>query len=106
MNENTKQLTDTDFDNLYTYNEDLISECFEEGSGQFETYGADLEVVLTVANGKHDTLTGKNVWTVVDGDEGVYIVSGYHLVNRINYIITNEECQTEEEVYLLDVFND
>ena len=30
MNKNTKQLTDTDFDNMYTYNEDLISECFEE----------------------------------------------------------------------------
>jgi len=29
------------------------------------------------------------IWTLVDGDDGnLYIVSGYHLVNRINYFVT------------------
>jgi hypothetical protein len=51
---------------------------------KFETYGNDLEFVLSVC--KTDP---RKVWTLVDGDDGnLYIVDGYHLVNRINYFIT------------------
>lgn len=45
----------------------------------FETYSPDLDEVL-----KHDD---KFIWTEVDGDDGVYIVEGYSLVNRIQYYI-------------------
>jgi hypothetical protein len=45
----------------------------------FETYGEELEFVRN-----HDE---KFIWTEVDGDEGVYIISGYHLVNRIQYYV-------------------
>jgi hypothetical protein len=46
----------------------------------FETFGADLQFVLD-ADQDH-------VWTWVDGDEGTYIISGFHYVNRIAYFIT------------------
>jgi hypothetical protein len=53
---------------------------------KFETYGDDLEFVLSVC--KTDP---RKVWTLVDGDDGnLYIVDGYHLVNRINYFITKK----------------
>lgn len=45
----------------------------------FETYSPDLDFVRG-----HDD---KFIWTEVDGDDGVYIVAGYALVNRIQYYI-------------------
>ena len=51
---------------------------------KFETYGIDLQFVRSV----YDVDPNK-VWTLVDGDDGnLYIVNGYHLVNRINYFVT------------------
>jgi hypothetical protein len=51
---------------------------------KFETYGKELEYVLSVANTEPN-----RVWTLVEGDDSnLYITSGYHLVNRLNYFIT------------------
>ena len=52
----------------------------------FETHGADLDYVLKVANA-----TPHKVWTLMDSDSGLVIVSGYHLVNRVHYIITKND---------------
>jgi len=50
----------------------------------FETYGEELDHVLEIANTEPC-----RVWTLVDGDNGKqYICSGYHLVNRLGYFIT------------------
>jgi hypothetical protein len=55
-----------------------------EDDDKFETFGRELEYVLSIANSEPN-----RVWTLVDGDDGnMYIVNGYHLVNRINYFIT------------------
>jgi hypothetical protein len=53
-----------------------------EGCGcLFETYGDELDFVR-----RQDPRT---IWTLVDGDDGdLYLVSGYHLVNRIGYLIS------------------
>ena len=52
-----------------------------DGSDKFETYGEELAFVLGA--------DPKCIWTLVDGDDGnLYIVDGYHLVNRVNYFIT------------------
>ena len=50
------------------------------GITAFETYGAELEFVRSQPE--------NTIWTEMDGDQGVSIVSGYHLVNRIQYYIT------------------
>jgi hypothetical protein len=60
---------------------------------KFETYGAELDYVLSIANSEPD-----RVWTLVEGDDSnLYIVSGYHLVNRLNYFITKNPCELEYE---------
>jgi hypothetical protein len=47
----------------------------------FETYGEELDFVR-----RQDPRT---IWTFVDGDDGnQYVISGYHLVNRIGYLIS------------------
>jgi hypothetical protein len=45
----------------------------------FETFGEELDFVRS-----HDE---KAIWTEVDGDGGVYIISGFHYVNRIQYYV-------------------
>jgi hypothetical protein len=58
---------------------------------KFETYGQELDYVLNIANTEP-----KRVWTLVDGDDGnLYIVDGYHLVNRVNYFITKNPFEGE-----------
>jgi len=62
---------------------------------KFETYGEELDYVLSIANTEP-----ARVWTLVDGDDGnLYITSGYHLVNRLNYFITHNPCELEYEEY-------
>ena len=46
----------------------------------FETYGDDLDYVLQQDD--------RHVWTAIEHDEGITIVAGYHLVNRLQYFIT------------------
>jgi hypothetical protein len=47
----------------------------------FETFGEELEFVR-----RQDPAT---VWTVVDGEDGdLYIVNGFHFVNRIGYLVS------------------
>ena len=53
-----------------------------ENDDKFETYGEELEFVRAQ--------DPRAIWTLVDGDDGnLYIVDGYHLVNRVNYFVTN-----------------
>jgi hypothetical protein len=56
----------------------------------FETYGDE---VLFVCEQPNDT-----VWTEMDGDDGVYIVAGYHLANRICYYVTEIPWTDEDYV--------
>lgn len=53
----------------------------------FETYGEELEFVRSQP--------AENIWTEVDGDEGVYIINGYHLVNRIQYYVCEVPLSSE-----------
>jgi hypothetical protein len=44
---------------------------------------------------------------LIDGDDGnLYISSGYHLVNRINYFITKNPCELEFEEYPYYIFEE
>ena len=57
----------------------------DEESDLFETFGVELGYVLATAD-----LKPNHVWTLVEGDGGTYVVNGYHLVNRLAYLITHE----------------
>ena len=42
----------------------------------------------------------KQVWTVVEGDdEKLYAVPGFHIVNKLYYLVTEEEWTSDEEEY-------
>lgn len=46
----------------------------------FETFGEEMDFVLTQDN--------RQVWTLVEGDEGMYVLAGTHLVNRMGFFVT------------------
>lgn len=56
----------------------------------FETYGDELAFVCS-----QDPNT---IWTEMDGDNGVYLVSGYHYVNRIQYYVTEVPWQPDDDI--------
>jgi hypothetical protein len=60
------------------------------GGMMFETYGEEVDHVLSYANGKACPGSERMVWTLVEGDSGrLVIVEGYHYVNRVGYFITS-----------------
>lgn len=50
----------------------------------FETYGTDALIVADMAKYDH-----RRVWTLVENDGKMSILSGFHLVNRIGHFITD-----------------
>lgn len=59
----------------------------------FETYGEELEFVKAQPE--------KKIWTVMDSDNGEMMVgSGFHFVNRLGYLITEEPW--DDEIQVLD----
>lgn len=45
----------------------------------------------------------RNVWTVVEGDNGgLFAAAGFHVVNKLYYLLSEEEWQDEGECYPLD----
>ena len=61
----------------------------------FETYGNE----LTMLHAQPDN----HIWTIIEGDNGLYLASGYHSVNRIGYFITLNPWEDENiEINLED----
>lgn len=60
--------------------DDNASFDFGAGGCLYETYGAELEHIRRQPE--------THVWTVIDGENGLVIASGFHLVNRLGYILT------------------
>ena len=62
----------------------------------FETFGEECDFV--------ERVNPLNVWTLVDGEDGTYIVEGLHSVNRVGYFITGISHNNEkiEVLYMSD----
>ena len=80
------EITAQEFEDQYpvitNHLDDNASWAYGDGPGcLFETYGEELDFVRA-----QDPQT---IWTLVDGSNGdQYLHSGYHLVDRIGYVIS------------------
>lgn len=74
------EISEEEFHNQYPLLRNHLNP--EDGPGcYFETYGVELEFV--------HAQDPRTVWTFIEGDNGtLYYVSGYHVVNRIGYLIS------------------
>lgn len=82
-----EQLTVKDFPDISEIDAEFTLRKFtdtESGCEEWlETFGKDIQTVLSFEN--------KYIWTILEGDDGVSrIAPGYHLVNRLAYIITEK----------------
>ena len=78
----------------------LNSNAPEDGC-MFETFGEELDYVIKVAKN-----TPNKVLTILEDDEGRWCIGeGYHLVNRLGYLITEESFDEKIEYYIYDDFN-
>lgn len=83
-------------DTEYTGNPDFNYADEPGHEGRVETYSPHIDEVQ-----KHMIEHPNTVWTMVEGDDGkLYILAGYHYVNRFLYFISNEEWEDENEQYL------
>jgi hypothetical protein len=86
MTNNSIEMTEDEFNDQYPLQKNHLnpnaSWATDNGPGcLFETFGEELEFVR-----RQDPAT---VWTVVDGEDGdLYIVNGFHFVNRIGYLVS------------------
>jgi hypothetical protein len=63
---------------------------FGDGGCLFESAGPDLEFVRAQPMNQ--------VWTVIDGDDGLEITDGMHVVNRLGYLVTDRPCPPDTMV--------
>lgn len=64
----------------------------------FETYDTDSEIVQAILKEQSTKDNGRHVWTVTESDGVIFIQSGKHLVNRLNYILTEVAFEEGESI--------
>lgn len=79
-NEVSDRLSYDDWFDHYCPIENPLDDDASYDGTMFETYGAELQQVRAADPSR--------VWTVVDGDGELVICSGFRVVNRIGYFIT------------------
>jgi len=82
------EMTESEWANKYG----LLPNHITNDGNSFETYGEELEYVASKDE--------KYIWTEMDGDEGVYIVNGYFLVNRIQYYVCELPWENNESIVI------
>jgi hypothetical protein len=100
----TKQilLTEEEFDRQYTIRPNHLTKEDRSFGGMYETYGEELQYILSMANSSNKNDQNR-VWTIVDDGDNMSITTGYHLVNRLGYLITE---QPAPEDTIIDVVID
>lgn len=82
------EITEDEFDQRYPLVPNYLNRHASWATGDgpgclFETYGEELDFVRAK--------DARFVWTLIDGDDGdMYLVSGFHRVNRVGYLISSK----------------
>ena len=89
-----KKITEEEFDEQFETVENHLEENASFSGCMFETYGEELDYVFELSKKE------KRVWTIIEGEgeNEMYYVTGFHLVNRIGFLVTKEPYTEELEV--------
>ncbi len=95
------KITEEEFEAIYKPQDNHIvgAENAAFNGWMYETYGPELEYVLSIARNPE---TSYRVWTILEGERMCY-AAGYHLVNRLGYLITERPFDNPEFWVELDV---
>jgi hypothetical protein len=83
-----------EFEKLYEPLKNNFDESAAYEGAWFETFG---KAELFVRNADP-----KTVWTIIEGDEFLWLVAGFHYVNRLGYLITQTPWASNTETYLFE----
>lgn len=89
------QLTEEQFDELFHLKKNHFFENPEDCSfnGQmFETYGQEHDYIRKLTENPE---TRRTIWTIIESDtnDNLYYLSGYHWVNRLGFLVTEEQVE-------------
>lgn len=86
-----KELTEKEFDSkFHMIKNHLVEDASFEGC-MFETYGKELEYVKS-------KISSNIVWTIIESEDKLYLFSGFWLINRLGYIITEESYKENKDI--------
>jgi len=96
------RITEEEFEETYKPQQNHIvgGENAAFNGWMYETFEPELEYVLSIANNKE---TANRVFTIIEGDGGMCYAAGYHLVNRMGYIITEKPFDNPQLWVQLDI---
>lgn len=81
-------LSENEFYKQYNLIKNHIDDNAPFDGRMFETYGKELDYIHEMVKNPE---TQHKVWTIIEGDgDALFYSSGYHIVNRIGYLITEE----------------
>jgi len=88
-----KKILENEFDEKFTPIKNHIDNNASFNGCMFETYGKELDFVFELSKKQN------RVWTIIEGDnDTMYYISGFHLVNRLGFLITEKEWLEETDV--------
>ena len=89
-----RKITEDEFYEKFTPIENHLDDNASWDNCMFETYGEEEDFVREQNE--------QNIWTIVEGDDDtMFIESGFHIVNRMGYLIT-EEIWSEDTIVTVD----
>lgn len=100
MEQMTYEKWEEKYQPLHDENGDIFYETFTSPKIEHD-YKALVEAAIVLANGL-ETQAYRYVWTRVEGDnDGMYLLSGFHLVNRQDYCLCTVPFDEDEAIEVL-----
>ena len=96
LEEEHEDISEDDFYENFTMVKNHLDDNASFNGCMFETYGEEHDYVRKMARETN------RVWTIVDGEyDTQYYIAGYHFVNRLGYIITEEDWPSDTSNVLI-----
>lgn len=95
----TIKISEDDFIEKYKPVQNHIDNNAAFNGWMYETYGNELDYIFELSK------NSKRVWTIIgddDDDDTLFYAAGFHLVNRLGFIVTENEYETGLEEVELD----
>lgn len=92
------KITEDDFEEIYKPKINHLDSNASFNGWMYETFGSELEYILSIVNSNN----ANRVWTILEADGKLFYSAGFHIVNRLGYLITKQPYQNETDYVELD----
>lgn len=93
--EDIKRMTEDEFYEKFNPVKNHLNDNASFDGCMFETFGEEIKYVFELSKKE------KRVWTIIEGENNsLYYITGFHYVNRLGFLVTEEPYEEEIEVEL------